>query len=196
MPRPGPILEIDTNVQLGQHNGLWTYTIGQGARLPGLASKLFVAGKDHQKNAIYVALPESVVVLALLSVFSEQPFFFALICGGRSSVVHVYFPVGVCSHPALFTSAITSNNFSWIWRDAPPSSAFSPGGFRASVQIRHRMTAVPAAVRQHWTDDVVQIRFDEPHKAVAQGQIAVVYDGDHCLGCGTIGETTSMESSS
>ena len=59
-PRQGPILEVDTNVQLGHHNGLWTYTIGQGAKLPGLAQKLFVAGKDHQKNAIYVALPESV----------------------------------------------------------------------------------------------------------------------------------------
>jgi tRNA U34 2-thiouridine synthase MnmA/TrmU len=60
-PHPGPILEIDTNVQLGQHNGLWTYTIGQGAKLPGLSRKLFVAGKDYQKNAIYVALSESVV---------------------------------------------------------------------------------------------------------------------------------------
>ena len=59
-PRPGPILEIDTNVPLGRHNGLWTYTIGQGARLPGLATRLFVASKDHRKNAIYVALPESV----------------------------------------------------------------------------------------------------------------------------------------
>lgn len=59
-PRPGPILEIDTKVQLGQHNGLWTYTIGQGARLPGLARKLFVAGKNRQTNAIYVALSESV----------------------------------------------------------------------------------------------------------------------------------------
>ena len=60
-PQPGPILEIDTNVELGQHGGLWTYTIGQGAKLPGLSQKLFVAGKDHNKNAIYVALPESVV---------------------------------------------------------------------------------------------------------------------------------------
>lgn len=57
-PQPGPILEVDTNVQLGQHSGLWTYTIGQGARLPGLGRKLFVAGKDHQRNAIYVAISE------------------------------------------------------------------------------------------------------------------------------------------
>lgn len=56
--QPGPILAIDTDVLLGHHNGLWTYTIGQGARLPGLTRKLFVAGKDYRKNAIYVALAE------------------------------------------------------------------------------------------------------------------------------------------
>jgi len=152
-PQPGPILEIDTKVELGQHNGLWTYTIGQGAKLPGLSQKLFVAGKNHQKNAIYVALQD---------------------------------------HPALFASTITSNNFSWIWRDAPPSTAFTHKGFRASVQIRHRMTTVPVTVCQRWSGNAVQITFDEPHKAVAQGQIAVLYDGDHCLGCGSIDETSTL----
>jgi len=173
-PQPGPILEIDTKVQLGKHNGLWTYTIGQGAKLPGLSRKLFVAGKDHQKNAIYVALPESVVVPSVLP----------------SPVLTLIF---VCarSHPALFTSTITSNNFSWIWRDSPPSSAFLHEGFRASVKIRNRMTTVPVTVRQYRSGNAVQIIFYEPHKAVAQGQIAVLYDGDYCLGCGTVDETTS-----
>jgi len=96
------------------------------------------------------------------------------------------------SHPALFTSSITSNNFSWIWNDEPPLAAFSREGFRASVQIRHRMPPVPVTVRQRWASNTVHITFDEPHKAVAQGQIAVLYDGDHCLGCGTIDKTTSL----
>jgi tRNA-specific 2-thiouridylase len=56
------------------------------------------------------------------------------------------------------------------------------------------MTAVPVTVRQRWTSNAVQITFDDPLKAVAQGQIAALYDGDHCLGCGTINETTSMAS--
>ena len=185
-PQPGPILEINTKVQLGQHNGLWTYTIGQGARLPGLATKLFVAGKDRQKNAIYVALPESVQSSFSFSLVPSRSFLLApstfacsLTCIARS-------------HPALFTSNIISKNFTWIWRDVPPNSVFTHQGFRASVQIRHRMTAVPVTVRQRWTSNTVNITFDEPLKAVAQGQIAVLYDGDHCLGCGTIDETTSM----
>lgn len=99
------------------------------------------------------------------------------------------------SHPALLTSSITSNDFSWIWSDEPPSAAFSGEGFRASVQVRYRSSAVPVTVRQQWTSKTVHITFDEPHKAVAQGQIAVLYDGDHCLGCGTIDETTNLADS-
>jgi tRNA U34 2-thiouridine synthase MnmA/TrmU len=56
------------------------------------------------------------------------------------------------------------------------------------------MTTVPVTVRQRWSSNGVQITFDEPHKAVAQGQIAAVYDGDHCLGSGTIDETTGITS--
>jgi tRNA-5-taurinomethyluridine 2-sulfurtransferase len=173
---------VDTNIKLGTHNGLWTYTIGQGARIQGLNTKLFVAAKDHKKNAIYVAPPESVVASRLSFL--------------RSDINHPFSSRGVaCSHPALFTTTITSNNFSWIWSDAPPPAAFLHEGFRASVQVRYRTTAVPATVRQRWTSKAVQITFDEPHKAVAHGQVAVLYDGDHCLGCGTIDETTSMTNS-
>jgi hypothetical protein len=102
-PRPGPILEIDTNLELGQHNGLWTYTIGQGARLPGLARKFFVASKDHQKNVIYVALQELVqpsLFLSLSLSLAPSPFFFArgfndvclfsdLHCSQSPSIIHL-----------------------------------------------------------------------------------------------------------
>jgi tRNA-specific 2-thiouridylase len=54
------------------------------------------------------------------------------------------------------------------------------------------MASVPVTVHQRWTSNAVHITFDEPHKAVAQGQIAVLYDGDHCLGCGAIDKTTNM----
>ena len=59
-PKRGPIIEVESNVQVGVHIGLWTYTIGESSHLPGLTNKLFVASKDPQENAIYVALAESV----------------------------------------------------------------------------------------------------------------------------------------
>lgn len=59
-PQRGPIIEVESNVRIGSHKGLWTYTIGQGSGIPGLTNKVFVASKDPQNNAIYVALAESV----------------------------------------------------------------------------------------------------------------------------------------
>lgn len=53
-PKPGPIRDLETGETVGTHKGLWTYTIGQGARLPGLKEKYFVASKSKAENAIYV----------------------------------------------------------------------------------------------------------------------------------------------
>jgi tRNA U34 2-thiouridine synthase MnmA/TrmU len=37
-----------------------------------------------------------------------------------------------------------------------------------------------------WDDGDVLVTFDEPQKAVASGQIVAIWDGDWCLGSGTI----------
>lgn len=53
-PNPGPILLHPSLTQVGTHQGLWTLTIGQNARVPGQPRKLFVARKDIENNAIIV----------------------------------------------------------------------------------------------------------------------------------------------
>ena len=56
----GDIVNIDTNEKIGEHNGLMYYTIGQrrGLDVGGTNDKLFVVGKDLNKNILYVALGE------------------------------------------------------------------------------------------------------------------------------------------
>ncbi|TFY76473.1 hypothetical protein EWM64_g7539 [Hericium alpestre] len=54
-PRPGPIRELDTGRTLGEHQGLWTYTIGQGAKIKGMPQRMFVVRKDKARNEIWVA---------------------------------------------------------------------------------------------------------------------------------------------
>ena len=54
-PEPGPILHVVTGEEVGRHNGVWEYTIGQGAKLPGLGEKLFVAGKEKEGSKVWVA---------------------------------------------------------------------------------------------------------------------------------------------
>ena len=59
--KPGNIVNIDTNEVLGTHIGLMHYTIGQrkGLNIGGTKEKLFVVGKDLNKNILYVAEGEN-----------------------------------------------------------------------------------------------------------------------------------------
>lgn len=54
---PGDIMDIDTNRVIGKHIGLMYYTIGQrrGLDIGGSKEKLYVVGKDLNKNILYVA---------------------------------------------------------------------------------------------------------------------------------------------
>lgn len=52
--RPGTITNLETGEDLGSHQGLWRYTIGQNAKVPGQKKKMFVARKDVKDNALFV----------------------------------------------------------------------------------------------------------------------------------------------
>lgn len=54
----GDIVDIDTNEVLGKHMGLMYYTIGQrrGLDIGGNEKRLYVVGKDLDKNVLYVSL--------------------------------------------------------------------------------------------------------------------------------------------
>jgi tRNA-specific 2-thiouridylase len=56
---------------------------------------------------------------------------------------------------------------------------------RVLVKVRYRQRGGWATVRQ-MDSDTLQIVFDEPQKGVANGQAAVMYEGDYVLGGGTI----------
>lgn len=57
--------------------------------------------------------------------------------------------------------------------------------FQAEVRIRHRHTPAAASI-ELGKDATATIRFDEPQRAPAPGQAAVIYSGDVVLGGGTI----------
>ncbi|KIJ26430.1 hypothetical protein M422DRAFT_61240 [Sphaerobolus stellatus SS14] len=133
---------------LSTHDGLWRYTIGQGAKIPGQSERMFVVSKNSTKNQIVVA-PGT-------------------------------------NHPLLFSKSILVRDWRWIWPD------FSiPSGFPARVKIRHHMSDVPCIVDQIDSVGTMRITFIEPEKAIAPGQVAVIWDGEWCLGCGTIAKTYS-----
>ncbi|WKZ29836.1 MAG: tRNA 2-thiouridine(34) synthase MnmA [Candidatus Dojkabacteria bacterium] len=54
--KPGDIIDADTDEKVGEHSGLWFYTIGQrhGMGIGGQKTPYFVAKKDADTNILYV----------------------------------------------------------------------------------------------------------------------------------------------
>lgn len=82
-------------------------------------------------------------------------------------------------HPALYSRGLIAEETNWI-AHAPKS-----GVFRCTAKFRYRQQDRPVTVHvtdtHHW-----KIVFDNPEWAVTPGQAVVLYDGDVCLGGGTI----------
>ncbi len=136
--RNGPIKDIKGN-ELGRHNGLAAYTVGQrkGLGLPGGSAPQYVIRLETDSNTVVV--------------------------GGEEEAVSV----GLSAEAASWTGGVPS---------AP---------FRAEVRVRHRHPPAPAMVEPAGPR-AFRVRFDEPQRAVAPGQSAVLYRGEEVLGGGTI----------
>ncbi|MFC2108174.1 tRNA 2-thiouridine(34) synthase MnmA [Candidatus Bipolaricaulota bacterium] len=138
---PGPILAQD-GTQLGAHNGLPHYTIGQRRGLGIAADRpMFVVDIDPDQNALIVGPDE-----------------------------------------ALLRSSLTAYEASYL------SGEPSQDGASVDVKIRYRSPAVPA-IFHCLSEDRFELTFAEPQRAITPGQLAVLYDGDHLLGGGTIERT-------
>ena len=55
--KPGKVVDIETNKVVGEHQGLMYYTIGQrkGLNIGGNTDKMFIVGKDLNKNILYIS---------------------------------------------------------------------------------------------------------------------------------------------
>lgn len=78
----------------------------------------------------------------------------------------------------LFQTEVTARDFNWLIE--PPRSPI-----RASVRVRHTKWENPACTATV-DGDLVHIRCEEPVRAPAAGQSAVLYDGEQLLGGGFI----------
>ena len=58
--QPGDVVNIDTKEVIGRHIGLMNYTIGQrrGLDIGGYQERMFVVGKDLNKNILYICIGE------------------------------------------------------------------------------------------------------------------------------------------
>lgn len=124
---PGPILHVVTGKEVGRHQGVWEFTIGQGAKLPGLGEKLFVARKEREGSKVWVA-PAYVPLFSLQALLT-------ICCASFDR-----------DHLSLYASSLTTSNFTWIW-PSPPAALQDPSSpMKALVKIRHKSPCIPAFV--------------------------------------------------
>ncbi|UJJ56545.1 tRNA 2-thiouridine(34) synthase MnmA [Rhodanobacter thiooxydans] len=81
----------------------------------------------------------------------------------------------------LYSRRLRSELPSWIAGAAPATH------FRCTARTRYRQADQACEVGV--TDDGLEVRFDEPQRAVTPGQSVVLYDGEVCLGGAVIAAT-------
>ncbi|HSW64064.1 MAG TPA: tRNA 2-thiouridine(34) synthase MnmA [Dissulfurispiraceae bacterium] len=62
--QPGPIVDVETNLTVGQHQGIHFYTIGQRKRLPAMGKPVYVVNIDAGRNAVFVGPRERALLLS------------------------------------------------------------------------------------------------------------------------------------
>jgi tRNA-specific 2-thiouridylase len=95
------------------------------------------------------------------------------------SIDHDRKQVTVGAEQELMRDSLRAQRLNWI------SIAGLQGEMRAQVKIRHRHEPAWATLRMSGEDEV-EVRFDEPVRAVTPGQAAVFYGGDEVIGGGWI----------
>ncbi|MCX7568846.1 tRNA 2-thiouridine(34) synthase MnmA [Tumebacillus sp. DT12] len=83
------------------------------------------------------------------------------------------------NNPALYSEGLYATDIHWV------SDREKPQSFRCTAKFRYRQPdqGVTVHLRDGRTAEIV---FDQPQKAITPGQAVVFYDGDACLGGGTI----------
>jgi len=133
----GKIVELDTKKELGQHQGLSLYTLGQRKGIGLGGGPWYVVKLDIKKNILWVSTNEK----------------------------------------DLLSNIIKLKSCHWI-------NKVQQFPFKCKCRIRYRAEEAECSVEKKGSS--YQIKFFRSQRAVTQGQYAVFWKGQECLGGGVI----------
>jgi len=151
---PGPIVRASDGRELGQHHGLHFYTIGQRRGIR------VPSNTDHEA---YVVVGKRAADRALLVAFDHP------------------------DAPGLFQNEVRVHSLSWIVEAlTAPQSLEGRVRYRdARVKLEFVPEMEPGRPRPGSApSDTALIKFVEPQRGLASGQILALYDGERLLGGG------------
>lgn len=91
-------------------------------------------------------------------------------------------------HPSLYSTGLLATGVNWI----SGNSAAPDSEIRCTAKFRYRQP--DQGVTLKWvSEESVQVIFDQPQKAITPGQAVVFYDGEVCLGGGTIDQVYKVQ---
>lgn len=90
-------------------------------------------------------------------------------------------------HPALYSTSLIGEDPSWILERMPTMP------IKCTAKFRYRQSDIPVTVNI-LEDGNLHIVYDAPVKAVTPGQVAVLYQGEICLGSSIIKSIEPLES--
>jgi tRNA-uridine 2-sulfurtransferase len=90
----------------------------------------------------------------------------------------LYVAQGV-NHPSLYSDGLFATDLHWVSNHEPKET------FTCTAKFRYRQPDQKVTVHL-LSDDTCKVIFDQPQKAITPGQAVVFYDGEACLGGGTI----------
>ncbi|QPC46999.1 tRNA 2-thiouridine(34) synthase MnmA [Mangrovibacillus cuniculi] len=113
---------------------------------------------------------------------SGEPWFVV----GKDLEKNVLFVEQGFDHPSLYSDSITATNVSFVAKETKTEP------FTCTAKFRYRQPDTNVTVYPQENGDM-KVVFDEPVRAVTPGQAVVFYDGDECLGGGTIDHIFQQE---
>ncbi|HEY0720508.1 MAG TPA: tRNA 2-thiouridine(34) synthase MnmA [Gammaproteobacteria bacterium] len=109
---------------------------------------------------------------------SEEPWFVV----GKDLPHNVLLVAQGHDHPLLYSEALLAGELHWVSGEAPALP------LHCTAKTRYRQPDQPCTITT-LREGRATVQFDEPQRAVTPGQAVVFYDGETCLGGGTIEQT-------